>query len=399
MAKFSGDVFNKLVRSQAANEVAEARGQVDTFIESFSTFVADNPNASPDELQQKWNKISSQIKAIPGTLKTGLGKTEFGNHLALNWGRINQIAQTRMEAIKSKQELGRYQVLRENYINNFDKKSLAKLNAEQVKEGLLDPEITKFQQEQDFKVIDIAQKKTQLEQLQNNVLNIAQSFRDAKTGEIDLKAGQDFIKKSDLPTDVKLNALRDLNLWHAREQQALDQKREVDRGVINDLIYKDLEFDKAIDAINDSSLDEKEQGSKMKLARDLQLAMAKGGKDAKQEKAKADLFIKISQNPRKYNEDFFADEALKGNIHPSYLPALKLWRDKVIKGLTGTISAKQGFKLLEIYNKKGVFGKGTDGANLYIEVVDNFKEFLDGFNRSEERRVGKECRSRWSPYH
>ena len=23
----------------------------------------------------------------------------------------------------------------------------------------------------------------------------------------------------------------------------------------------------------------------------------------------------------------------------------------------------------------------------------------DGINRSEERRVGKECRSRWSPYH
>ena len=23
----------------------------------------------------------------------------------------------------------------------------------------------------------------------------------------------------------------------------------------------------------------------------------------------------------------------------------------------------------------------------------------DYFNRSEERRVGKECRSRWSPYH
>src|SRR4051794_41820645 len=24
---------------------------------------------------------------------------------------------------------------------------------------------------------------------------------------------------------------------------------------------------------------------------------------------------------------------------------------------------------------------------------------LEGFPRSEERRVGKECRSRWSPYH
>ena len=23
----------------------------------------------------------------------------------------------------------------------------------------------------------------------------------------------------------------------------------------------------------------------------------------------------------------------------------------------------------------------------------------DGYGRSEERRVGKECRSRWSPYH
>ena len=23
----------------------------------------------------------------------------------------------------------------------------------------------------------------------------------------------------------------------------------------------------------------------------------------------------------------------------------------------------------------------------------------DGYDRSEERRVGKECRSRWSPYH
>ena len=33
----------------------------------------------------------------------------------------------------------------------------------------------------------------------------------------------------------------------------------------------------------------------------------------------------------------------------------------------------------------------------------NLKEALiayaDKFGRSEERRVGKECRSRWSPYH
>ena len=27
------------------------------------------------------------------------------------------------------------------------------------------------------------------------------------------------------------------------------------------------------------------------------------------------------------------------------------------------------------------------------------EEILDSLDRSEERRVGKECRSRWSPYH
>ena len=30
-------------------------------------------------------------------------------------------------------------------------------------------------------------------------------------------------------------------------------------------------------------------------------------------------------------------------------------------------------------------------------IEDNLSDLWD--NRSEERRVGKECRSRWSPYH
>ena len=35
------------------------------------------------------------------------------------------------------------------------------------------------------------------------------------------------------------------------------------------------------------------------------------------------------------------------------------------------------------------------------EVAEMFKEFdrKEAAYRSEERRVGKECRSRWSPYH
>ena len=38
----------------------------------------------------------------------------------------------------------------------------------------------------------------------------------------------------------------------------------------------------------------------------------------------------------------------------------------------------------------------------FAQVFENISEvraYLDEEGRSEERRVGKECRSRWSPYH
>ena len=41
--------------------------------------------------------------------------------------------------------------------------------------------------------------------------------------------------------------------------------------------------------------------------------------------------------------------------------------------------------MIRRYEKKGVISKNEEGKD---------REF-----RSEERRVGKECRSRWSPYH
>ena len=35
----------------------------------------------------------------------------------------------------------------------------------------------------------------------------------------------------------------------------------------------------------------------------------------------------------------------------------------------------------------------------WIELMDGWIELMDGWIRSEERRVGKECRSRWTQYH
>ena len=46
---------------------------------------------------------------------------------------------------------------------------------------------------------------------------------------------------------------------------------------------------------------------------------------------------------------------------------------------------------------------GIKDIDKFFEVVDSCKgkvELVTGEgDRSEERRVGKECRSRWSPYH
>ena len=48
-------------------------------------------------------------------------------------------------------------------------------------------------------------------------------------------------------------------------------------------------------------------------------------------------------------------------------------------------------KLQEIKKNNAIFGEEiNDGAT---------EKDIQRFLRSEERRVGKECRSRWSPYH
>ena len=45
--------------------------------------------------------------------------------------------------------------------------------------------------------------------------------------------------------------------------------------------------------------------------------------------------------------------------------------------------------------------EGDVGAKAAVEIADELKVTCqkNHAERSEERRVGKECRSRWSPYH
>ena len=39
------------------------------------------------------------------------------------------------------------------------------------------------------------------------------------------------------------------------------------------------------------------------------------------------------------------------------------------------------------------------GETVQACALKEFRGMVDKLRRSEERRVGKECRSRWSPYH
>ena len=48
------------------------------------------------------------------------------------------------------------------------------------------------------------------------------------------------------------------------------------------------------------------------------------------------------------------------------------------------LSTKKNYDLI-------IVGAGPAGLSFACSLID--------LNRSEERRVGKECRSRWSPYH
>src|SRR5258708_37209603 len=50
--------------------------------------------------------------------------------------------------------------------------------------------------------------------------------------------------------------------------------------------------------------------------------------------------------------------------------------------------------LLQVYDNPNLCNKTSGSCYYYLLECNNGGRF-----RSEERRVGKECRSRWSPYH
>ena len=57
-----------------------------------------------------------------------------------------------------------------------------------------------------------------------------------------------------------------------------------------------------------------------------------------------------------------------------------------------------------IFKQSALANVSTDNYPAVIEefghdLKEEYLPYINGNGRSEERRVGKECRSRWSPYH
>src|SRR2546425_5897040 len=68
-------------------------------------------------------------------------------------------------------------------------------------------------------------------------------------------------------------------------------------------------------------------------------------------------------------------------------------RDKLVTGVQ-TCALPISHNVVQTQEWQGTFRADfNNGAYTDDDIVDVFTQ------RSEERRVGKECRSRWSPYH
>src|SRR3712207_9239378 len=68
----------------------------------------------------------------------------------------------------------------------------------------------------------------------------------------------------------------------------------------------------------------------------------------------------------------------------------------------GAATQQINFSELYVALQQGVVdGQENPLANIHSGKLHEVNRFisLTGHKRSEERRVGKECRSRWSPYH
>ena len=69
----------------------------------------------------------------------------------------------------------------------------------------------------------------------------------------------------------------------------------------------------------------------------------------------------------------------------------------IIIGIAAIIAIVSTIKGTNEQIEQNLIGAGDNNVTVQLYQGDYSMDF--SYGRSEERRVGKECRSRWSPYH
>ena len=70
-----------------------------------------------------------------------------------------------------------------------------------------------------------------------------------------------------------------------------------------------------------------------------------------------------------------------------------------ISGIREVVSEKLGSLTIKVNKLGGYAESAFQYKESYLHTINTDGSLRDSWTRSEERRVGKECRSRWSPYH
>src|SRR2546422_2118079 len=105
-------------------------------------------------------------------------------------------------------------------------------------------------------------------------------------------------------------------------------------------------------------------------------------------------------------ESYFVDSASypspdATSLIPSYtraMPNHPCWGNDAIGAVGASAHTATGTPATDYTLKTNWSAAGTGSACLSANAGQNI-QYTPGGGRSEERRVGKECRSRWSPYH
>src|SRR5256885_11765446 len=95
-----------------------------------------------------------------------------------------------------------------------------------------------------------------------------------------------------------------------------------------------------------------------------------------------------------------ASREIESYWYPVWLcyPAGLIPDSKVLDAPPHKVSIDQTAAMASDYELLVLF-TSTPGFNVDVKIAGMMKDKNPKLKRSEERRVGKECRSRWSPYH